>query len=78
MNISMIRSWLGLGPAMAAPNRIVRFYHMGREKELFLIGVPFSGGQVNVLVQESEKSSVFTQRVVYNLNYFKQVRRRLL
>ncbi|KAL9952043.1 hypothetical protein ACROYT_G039243 [Oculina patagonica] len=47
----MIRR-LGLGPATAAQKKIARFCHSRKQKELFLIGVPFSGGQPRKGVEE--------------------------
>ena len=36
----------GLRSTMASLKKIVRLCHSAKQKELFLIGVPFSGGQV--------------------------------
>lgn len=41
MNSSRLLHWL------KTPAQIVRLCHSGKQKELFLIGVPFSGGQAS-------------------------------
>lgn len=52
MNVLTMIRRLGLGPATAAPKKIARFCHSRKQKELFLIGVPFSGGQVKYRLTE--------------------------
>ena len=46
MNFPIMIRRLSFGSTMALPKKIIRFSHAEKQKELFLIGVPFSGGQV--------------------------------
>ena len=46
MNFPIVIRRLSLRSTMATQKKIVRLCHSAKQKELFLIGVPFSGGQV--------------------------------
>lgn len=46
LNFPIMMRRLSFVSTMAFPKKIVRLLHSAKQKELFLIGVPFSGGQV--------------------------------
>ena len=46
MNLPIMIRRLSFVSTMSFPKKIVRLLHSAKQKELFLIGVPFSGGQV--------------------------------
>lgn len=52
MNFPIIMRRLSFRSTVAFPKKIIRFSHSAKQKELFLIGVPFSGGQPRKGVEE--------------------------